>query len=147
MRGAPTRTGEGAGLAQAPLPVRDGPDDGLDSADDRGDGDEGALPLALVVARVRRIAAVVAHDPQGAFGDDHVEGEGGGDLAGCEVGFIDRDAVDLQDPVVPAAHAVSADADDALDQGLLAAARYEADEFPDGLERRSRLRGGRDPAE
>src|SRR3954462_7184369 len=61
-------------------------------------------------------AAVVSHDPQVAWRDEHVEGQVAGPVAGPQVRLVDPDPVDLKPARGVTAHdAVTGQADDPLD--------------------------------
>src|SRR6185312_2285186 len=83
-----------------------------------------------VVPGVGGVGAVVPHDPDESGLDVDVEGHGGGRGAGEDVGALaERDAVD-GDPalLVAALDLVAGDADDPLDQVVLAGRGQQADE-------------------
>ncbi|CAM5715104.1 hypothetical protein SVIOM74S_01868 [Streptomyces violarus] len=110
-------------------PVPEGPGDDHGAAHDLFLGDRAAVVGVLVGAGVRGVVPVVAHHPQPARGNGDVERRVGRGVAGVQVVLDQRDAVDGHASLrVAALDAVSAHADDPLDEVLLVVGRQQADE-------------------
>ena len=103
-----------------------------------------------MVARVSRVRAIIAHHPQVALGDSHVEDAlAAGHLAVGDVGLVDLNPVDAHlAGRALAGHVVAAHADDALDERLFCTAGHEAGELADlARDRRGGNIGASKPSE
>ena len=89
-----------------------------------------AARVAHVRSRIGRVGAVVAHDPQHALRDDHIELLRARRVVLVEVVLFERRAVH-RDPAlhIAAGHPVAPDADDALDE-VGRVGRHHADGLP-----------------